>query len=614
MDVSYHDHMEEDEYIAKEDTESVIADVQMEQLPKQDTKSDLTQFQPELPFATNAANDHKESLMYSIGLNDSVPAGHVSGGLDSIPILAIDLNNALSIHSGRKTQKQKRPLNAYDKLLPDDGEGLDSGGERSYNNKMQDSLIDEKPGGLHKHPDSFKDLPFSGLFILAQVAMIITGLVYWIISKTSGLSQLGREVRNNIYFGFSESYGQILTTLAISFGLGFLWIYLLSRYLRKALWATIFLIPAAFFAVTIFSLKSAFDGGRFESEGKWLIPESIISFMLGIISSVLVHKKRTNISRSIALVELSFQIIKDNAGIIFISLRILISYFIFCVVWLALFCSLMLIGHIEKNANERTWIPDPSSPVVIAFFVFMFMWTSVTFSYVERCMISGVVCEWYFHRNDPVRTIAKKDLAKESLKRSLTYTFGSICFASLVLSAIQAIRLSIHTVRKIGRWVVSDTISDLFGSCAEMIEGLVDGVNSFALVYIAFNGTDFCTAAQKCAFLFRRNLISAVLFDNITRMLLLFGVYAVSLICFLGTFNFAVDVSGSSYSWFIALIGSLLPFYMLRFCSFILLQVMDAVFVCYVVDLDSNQVNSQLAHAALSGDEATIWNNHSVSV
>lgn len=111
------------------------------------------------------------------------------------------------------------------------------------------------------------------------------------------------------------------------------------------------------------------------------------------------------------------------------------------------------------------------------------------------------------------------------------------------------------------------------------------------------------------------NIISV---DNVTKLILLYGAYAFSFACFLTTFNYTLNIISKSSpsaplvsqssAWLVAALGATLPFFMIRYCSFIVIQVMDAAFVCYVIDVDTQQNHSQQAHeafAAGSEDDAS---------
>jgi hypothetical protein len=81
----------------------------------------------------------------------------------------------------------------------------------------------------------------------------------------------------------------------------------------------------------------------------------------------------------------------------------------------------------------------------------------------------------------------------------------------------------------------------------------------------------------------------------------MFGVYILSLTSFLATFNFAAHSQQTPYAYAVSIFGCLIPFLMIRFCAFILLQVMDALYVCYVIDLDTEQCHSSVAHEIFAG-------------
>lgn len=156
----------------------------------------------------------------------------------------------------------------------------------------------------------------------------------------------------------------------------------------------------------------------------------------------------------------------------------------------------------------RQWVPEPSSRWLIAYFVLVFSWTTAVFSYVERSMISGVVCEWYFSRRPQSATTQSN--AVQSLKRSVTYSFGSICLAAMLLTAVSTVQFILRRLKRLARFTDFVLLRFLV-ACFAYLESFVQGVNQYTLVYIAHSGDDFWTATKNCAYLFRRNLFSALL-------------------------------------------------------------------------------------------------------
>lgn len=193
----------------------------------------------------------------------------------------------------------------------------------------------------------------------------------------------------------------------------------------------------------------------------------------------------------------------------------------------------------------------------------------------------------------------KKDLPVHSMTRALTINFGSICFAGLILTAVQSLRMLALATRKVSRLAsASNPISRFLVSAVEVAESYVEGFNSYALVYVACDGTNFYTAAKQCASLFKRNLFSAFLTDNLTKFILLLGVYGASMACFMTAFTVSVHELHTPFAWAVSSIGSVLGFFMVRFSTLILVQIMDALYVCFVIATDTNQCHSQAVHMA----------------
>ena len=495
-----------------------------------------------------------------------------------------------------------------------------------YNRLIDDdTLSNDVSIGLPQKPSErvYTDPFFAYLYWTALIIMFVLGLVY--LFTTTALSA---NVTWSLWYAYERSRGFIGTALLLSLGLGILWTFLLKHFVRPVIWLTVLLVPAAFFGVSVWSVQSLWLAPpSLADQAPWLITQSTISFLMGAASSIIIHKRRHNIKQSLDLIDLSFEILRDNPTIFSVSLLILVGYLIFALIWLALFGRLTLVGHIDETQQViigghplHTWIPDPFSPWLMAYFIGMFLWTSSLFSYLERTMISGVVAEWYFHRHNPVRRSGRKDPALDALKRACTFSFGTIVLAAFLLTFVHAIRLFSRLVRRViargSSSVSNSTPVQVFQSSLEYLEGLVEGLNAYALVYVAYSGAGFWEAAKNTMYLFRRNLIQALLLDNVTKILLLFGVYALAFVSCVATFNFALRQTTSSlptvgdgdldappdshYAWLISLLGTILPFYMVRFFTFIITQVMDATYICYVIDLDTRQCHSVQAHQIFS--------------
>jgi hypothetical protein len=80
----------------------------------------------------------------------------------------------------------------------------------------------------------------------------------------------------------------------------------------------------------------------------------------------------------------------------------------------------------------------------------------------------------------------------------------------------------------------------MVAGCFDVIERMVDGVNAYALVYIAYAGVDFTSAVKHCNYLFRRNLIASLITGTPPINVLLFR-YRDKDDCVVGNLRVVVD-------------------------------------------------------------------------
>jgi hypothetical protein len=326
---------------------------------------------------------------------------------------------------------------------------------------------------------------------------------------------------SGLYRAFKYSAGYLSETLAVSLAIGLLWLAVLRRFIGVAIWATVALLPLLLFSLSAWSMAGAFTADFASvSPRNWLIVQSVLSALLGLLATLFVRRQRENIRRGIEIVRLAIQILQENPAVFAVSFSLLAVYWVFCLSWLALFTRLFLIGHVsavdETSTLLHRWVSDPSSGWLIAYFICVFLWVSAVFAYVERCMVSGVVCEWFFHRHDPLRNRHQTSMAWLALRRACSYNFGSICLAALLLSAVQAIQMAVRSLKRMLSAVTkrdyyitnnNNNSGGLLTGMLAAVEGLVENVNSYALVYMSYSGVDFMSALRHCDRLFRRNIL-----------------------------------------------------------------------------------------------------------
>lgn len=157
---------------------------------------------------------------------------------------------------------------------------------------------------------------------------------------------------------------------------------------------------------------------------------------------------------------------------------------------------------------------------------------------VIHVTIAGVYGTWYYLSNSDQGE--PKHPALGSLKRALTYCFGSICCGSLIVSIIQLIRQIIQILKQ-------DAFSqgDYCAGCGflilDLIIGLIDWLvryfNQYAYCYIALYGKSYLRAAKDTFDLIRFKGMDALINDCFINTSLhlysLFVAYVVSLLSYL---------------------------------------------------------------------------------
>ncbi|KAI9332821.1 choline transporter-like protein [Obelidium mucronatum] len=331
-----------------------------------------------------------------------------------------------------------------------------------------------------------------------------------------------------------------------------------------------------------------------------MIGVSFVFLIASFVSGSFLYKERKNIDKAINIIHLACQIIWETPSIFSLSLGILGFYSLFSFAWAFAFSHLFLSRDPSAPPSESLTF---STEVTILYFVFIHFWTTAILSSIVKMTIAGVVGQWYFgrHSDDTFDDDHGNSLVAKSLKNVVGPAFGSVCFASLVVATVEIIQFVVRTVRKNSRGRNSPIIN-FVDSCMDCTGRAVSQISSYTLIYCGLTGAGVCEGAFECTRLFRRNLVIGMATAGITRTLLFFGASAVAGGVGSGTFFYSARGTGSPYAWVVGSIGAFVPFYIIRFMSQIIQNTVDATFICYMLDVDSNANNCQEAHEIFEND------------
>ncbi|KAH7581005.1 Protein PNS1 [Nakaseomyces glabratus] len=159
---------------------------------------------------------------------------------------------------------------------------------------------------------------------------------------------------------------------------------------------------------------------------------------------------------------------------------------------------------------------------------------------VMHCTVSGVFGSWYYrYKSDQGMP---KWPAMGAFKRAMTYSFGSICFGSLIVSIIETFRqlLQLGKQAAIASTDNANWIRIIFW-LIDMLVGFIQWIaqyfNHYAYCIIALYGKPYLKAAKQTWYMFREKGIDALINDNLVNVALgfysLFASYMSCLFAFL---------------------------------------------------------------------------------
>ncbi|TKY84562.1 hypothetical protein EX895_006464 [Sporisorium graminicola] len=141
----------------------------------------------------------------------------------------------------------------------------------------------------------------------------------------------------------------------------------------------------------------AWSGGGWSTTGLRII--SIVPLALAIIFARMVWHRRKALSRSIAVLELSCNVVLQHPALLVLALASLGVFALVTVPFLFLFTRLFLVGHFGRQVGDSMeWQTDAKAAWLAWATLCAWLWTWAVLRGVQRVTVAGVVSHWYFHR------------------------------------------------------------------------------------------------------------------------------------------------------------------------------------------------------------------------
>lgn len=225
------------------------------------------------------------------------------------------------------------------------------------------------------------------------------------------------------------------------------------------------------------------------------------------------------------------------------------------------------------------------------------VWTLQLFGQIRVYTISGAVAQWYWA---PVNARLPGSITWTAFKSALGPSLGSLCFGSAILTLCSLLRNATESARKNARG--NNLVAWLVACIASCIATLLEFLTKFATVRMAITGETFWSAGQNAFRLLTRNSMNTV------------GVwwlppFILHCSCFIMASSWGVIVGFASYTLtfhdpkpatVLGVVAFLSSWLVLSFFASILLNMIDALYICYAMDRDTHSCTKLQIHEVYS--------------
>ena len=169
-------------------------------------------------------------------------------------------------------------------------------------------------------------------------------------------------------------------------------------------------------------------------------------------------------------------------------------------------------GYVNEGGTATGWKQGSCSTMTAmdnaTYFgmLISFYWGSTVVANVMHCVVAGTVATWWFKQD------AGSTPVFDSFYRAMPTSFGSICFGSLLVAILKAIRQMLREAEKNRNAQLFICLVQCILSC---VEALLEIFNRYAFCYVAIYGYDFKTAGRSVFDLFKKLGWTTIINDDL---------------------------------------------------------------------------------------------------
>jgi hypothetical protein len=180
--------------------------------------------------------------------------------------------------------------------------------------------------------------------------------------------------------------------------------------------------------------------------------------------------------------------VKCNMGLAFFAYNNLVVTFLWALWWATAFVATF---YVMGNCNAEGYCENEINGFLVFLFLVSFFWTSQVIKNIVHVTVAGTVGTWWFVPGE-ARSCCSSAV-RNSYWRSVTTSFGSICFGSLLVAIIQATREIVYSMRT----EENSLLLCLIDCILSIIEQIAEYFNKWAYIYVGLYGYGFIEASTN---------------------------------------------------------------------------------------------------------------------
>jgi len=261
------------------------------------------------------------------------------------------------------------------------------------------------------------------------------------------------------------------------------------------------------------------------------------------------------------------------------------------------------------STQEKTW------QYVGAYLFFHLLWVTQFLYYFTYLTFAGAVADWYFtprdKNGDKPRGLGADKLSRFPIVtaacRTIRYHLGTVAVCSFIIAVIQFMRAVVM-------YIEAKTATDppnklqkcvfcMIKCYLRCLECCMDKINQNALIWCAIWGDNFGSSACSSFMLVWANLARCAMIGMVSGILLKLSKFTIAFgntAIFCAIFAYHWPVSHRLYSIVLpTLLVLMLSWYLASMFLCVFKSVIDAVFLCFLVDADVNPAGQMVASVEL---------------